>query len=149
MTTIVYDHKARQIAVDGRATSGHLINTEEAIKWAQDGDDWWFICGAVCDENQFIEYMNAKDPDTPKREIECSAFLVSAGRVYQCVIDEGKQCKSEINYSDSIGSGSQWALAALDMGKTAAESVEYAKTRDTGTGGKVSVFDIERMGFIQ
>ena len=149
MTTIVYDHRARQIAIDGRTTSGGMINTEDAVKWIQDGDDWWFICGSVCDRRRLIEHINATDPDAPKWKIECSAFLVRAGKVYHCMVtDDGEPAKSEINYSDSMGSGSQFALSALDLGKSAEDAVKYAATRDTGTGPNVWVFDVEALAFL-
>jgi ATP-dependent protease HslVU (ClpYQ) peptidase subunit len=37
----------------------------------------------------------------------------------------------------ALGSGSHFALTAMDMGATAAEAVEMAKKRDTSTGGLV------------
>ena len=150
MTTIVYDHKARHIAVDGQTTQGNRICTTEAIKWKQDGDDWWFICGSVADRDRLIEHIKANDPDAPKWPIECSAFWVRGGQVFQCVVtDDGEPCVSGVCYSDAMGSGEQYALSALDHGKTAKEAVEYAATRDTGTGGKVSVFDVEKLEFIE
>lgn len=42
-----------------------------------------------------------------------------------------------------MGSGYQFAIAALDLGKTAKEAVNYAKTRDIYTGGRVRVFDVK------
>lgn len=150
MTTIVYDHKARQIAVDGRTTAGGLICTEKAEKWIRDGNDWWFLCGSVCDRERMIEYIKDGNMEPPRWKIECSGFLVSKGKVYQCLVtDDGEPCKSEIHYSDSMGSGSQFALAAIDHGKTAKQAIKYAMTRDNGTGGKVSVFDVDKMEFVK
>ncbi|WP_210772140.1 hypothetical protein [Rhodanobacter lindaniclasticus] len=37
----------------------------------------------------------------------------------------------------AIGSGWQFAIAAMDFGKTAKQAIEYAMTRDNGTGGGV------------
>ena len=54
----------------------------------------------------------------------------------------------KIEYSISKGSGSDFALALIDMGKSAKESIEYAMTRDIYTGGKVHVYDIEKGVFI-
>lgn len=44
----------------------------------------------------------------------------------------------------AMGSGRDFALAAMDHGKTPAESIEYAKTRDVYTGGEVHTHDIEK-----
>lgn len=151
MTTIVYDHKARQIAVDGRTTSGNVILSESCEKWIKDGDDYWFICGSACDEQRLIDQIKAaQQAEAPKWKIEASAFFVSGGIVYQCVVtDDGEPAKSECKYSDSMGSGGLFALSALDHGKSARDAVEYAKTRDCGSGGKVTVFDVEKMEFIE
>jgi ATP-dependent protease HslVU (ClpYQ) peptidase subunit len=149
MTTIVYDHSARQIAVDGQVTQGNRICTGDDIKWKRDGDDWWFICGSVSDIERLIAHINATDPDAPKWPIECSAFLVRDGQVFQCIVtDDGEPCRSPVTYSDAMGSGEIYALSALDHGKTAKEAVEYAAMRDTGTGGKITVFDVDRMEIV-
>ena len=42
-----------------------------------------------------------------------------------------------------VGSGGTFAYCALDFGKTAKEAVEYAATKDTNTGGKVRVFNLD------
>ena len=149
MTTIVYDHKAQQIAVDSRITSDNVINTECFIKWIQDGDDFWFISGSNADRERLIQHIKAVDPDKPKWEIECTAFLVSAGDVFQCLVtSHGEPCKIKLTYSETMGSGAAFALAALDHGKSALDAVAYAATRDTGTGGEIRVFDIKIMQFI-
>lgn len=143
MTTIVYDHSTQQIAIDGRTRSGTLINTEDAVKWIKRDSQIWFLCGSVSDRERFIDYMNHGSPDAPKWQIECSAFVVEGGKVYHCVIcDEGDPCKSEIQYSDAMGSGGSFALAAIDFGKTAADAIKYAAKRDSGTGGRIAIYDI-------
>jgi len=54
-----------------------------------------------------------------------------------------------VEYNDAMGSGEEFALAALDHGKTAEDAVAYAATRDSGTGGKIRVFDVAKMEFIK
>lgn len=44
----------------------------------------------------------------------------------------------------AIGSGWQFALAAMDFGKTAKQAIEYAATRDNGTGGGVDYVRIRK-----
>lgn len=150
MTTIAYDHKAGQIAIDGRTAAGNTILSNSDIKWRKDGEDYWFLCGSVCDEDRFVDHLKASEPENPKWPIEASAFFVSGGKVYQCVVcEDGAPAKSLLTYSDTMGSGGVFAMAAMDHGKTAKEAVEYAATRDTGTGGKVSIFDVGRMEFIE
>jgi ATP-dependent protease HslVU (ClpYQ) peptidase subunit len=148
MTTIVYDHAKRQMASDGRAATGNLISAETEDKWIRDGDDFWFICGSTADRERLIKHFKDAEPSAPKWPIQCSALLVRDKRVYHCVVTaEGEPCKSEIKYSDSMGSGGDFGLAALDHGASAREAVAYAATRDVGTGGKITVFDIEASTF--
>lgn len=44
----------------------------------------------------------------------------------------------------AIGSGWQFAAAAMDFGKTAKQAIEYAATRDNGTGGGVDYVRIRK-----
>lgn len=43
----------------------------------------------------------------------------------------------------SIGSGSEFASAAMDQGKSAIEAVQYAASRDPGTGGAVHWINVK------
>ena len=62
MTTIVYDHKRKQIAIDSRATSSGIIVDDESQKWTMtESGEIWFTCGAICDEELLIECF--KDGD--------------------------------------------------------------------------------------
>lgn len=148
MTTILYDHKTKKIAVDGRTRTGNVINTSTEKKWIERDGEFWFFCGSVSDREKFIAHFKSPSPEKPMFEIAASALVVRDSRVYYCVVEEdGAPCAAEIEYSDNMGSGGLFALAALDHGKTAKEAVEYAMTRDSGSGGKVTVFDVERMEF--
>lgn len=149
MTTILYDHASRKIAVDGQTTAGNVICSYEAEKWIKDDSGgWWFICGARADRERLVQHISNPDSDAPKWPIDCSAFLVRDGKVYHCVVtDDGEPVKSEIHYSDAMGSGALFALSSLDHGKSVKEAVEYASTRDTGTGGKIRVFDVDKLEF--
>ena len=45
--------------------------------------------------------------------------------------------------NESFGSGSSFALSAMDFGKSAKDSVKYAMTRDIYTGGKIKVIKVK------
>lgn len=145
MTTIVYDHKNKQIAYDSRLTSGDLIVTDESVKHKENEKGLWFFTGSKSDESQLMELVHNDKPEvTPN----CSALLVKDGVCYLVTFD-GDYCSvSDNDYNFSIGSGGDFALAALDLGRTAKEAVEYAITRDKNSGGKVHVYDIEKDKFI-
>lgn len=46
-----------------------------------------------------------------------------------------------VQYPVAAGSGSSWAMAALDHGKDAHDAVEYAMSRDSCSGGIITVLD--------
>ena len=148
MTTIVYDHSLRQIAVDGRSNSSGIIKSESRKKWIIQGKDIWFFAGAHCDIHDFL---CAFDGIKPNRDLDCISMAVIDGIAYWCGVDnnDGTTWRQPLEDSDAVGSGQQFALAALDFGKSAKEAVEYAATRDCYTGGKVSVYDIALGSFIE
>ena len=47
---------------------------------------------------------------------------------------------------DAIGSGSAYALAAMDMGASAEDAVRAAMKRDIYTGGRVRTMRVEQHG---
>jgi ATP-dependent protease HslVU (ClpYQ) peptidase subunit len=150
MTTIVYDHKNRQIAVDGRTTTGNVINTETAKKWIESDGEFWFLCGNVSDKQKFIDHFKNPSPKKPEFEIDAAGMSVINNKVYYCVIlEDGSPCATEIDYSDSMGSGREFAISAIDHNRTALEAIKYAATRDNCTGATVFVFDVDKMEFIE
>lgn len=146
MTTIVYDHKNKQIACDSRSTAGGHIASDKAIKYKEVNGVMWFLCGKTGEGGIFIN--NFKPLDNIPENLDVYALRVEGGKVYLCTSggDVFREC--EVPYDASIGSGEDYALSALDMGRSAKEAIEYAMTRDVYTGGKVHVYDIEKGKFI-
>ena len=68
------------------------------------------------------------------------------GIVTEIIWSEGRLFKYQVDHQYAIGSGSNNAITAMDMGATAAEAVEMAKKRDTGTGGLVRTLVIRDEG---
>ena len=146
MTTIIYDHKNKQIACDSRSTIGSLIIDDESVKFKQVGNKLWFISGSKGDADMFIHHYEPLTKTNNFMDVD-AVFLITSGEceggVYMAVKTEEhiyKECVVDHNYA--TGSGEAFALAALDFGKTAKEAVEYAMTRDIHTGGKVHIYDI-------
>jgi len=138
MTTIAFHHKDGQIAVDSRTISGNLINTDASNKIHKLNDLLIILSGMTCDFDIFVsEY-----PDI-KTDVDCSGFLVEDKKTYHICVKNGNLKKSQINYNDAEGSGYAFAISAMDHGKSAKESVEYAMTRDNCTGGKIQVIDVK------
>jgi hypothetical protein len=140
MTTIAYNHKDKEIAYDSRSTSNGILMSDSVEKAVAVNNVIFFLCGCVCDNDNFIAMYFG---DERKRVPEVSAIAVDNGKFYRCgVTDKLEFWKQEITHDDAIGSGMDWALAAMDFGKSAKEAVEYAKTRDIYTGGKVRTFKL-------
>ena len=150
MTTIVYNHKNKQIAVDSRATSGGLIVSDTDQKWFYIKSELWFMCGTVCDKDLIIDAFKDGDRAFDLKAIpDANVLLVRDGKVFmRGVTESGEAWTQELTGSRCIGSGGSFALAGLDHGKSAKEAVEYAATRDCYTGGKVHVYDIESCRFL-
>lgn len=147
MTTIVYDHERRQIAIDSRSTSSGIIKSDSRKKWILQGEDIWFFAGAQCDIHDFLCAFDGKKPS---RDLDCISLAVIGSCAYWCGVDnsDGSAWQQPVDCSDAVGSGQSFALAAMDFGKSAKEAVEYAATRDCYTGGKIHVYDIASARFI-
>lgn len=150
MTTIVYDQKARQIAMDGREVAGAEIKSDSIKKSYMNHMDGtiYFIAGSVHDAKLFMS-EDKNIGQKPSKSIECTAIFVKEGKAYKGRYDdEIGYWEVELSYSDAIGTGGVYALCASDFGCSAKESVEYASKRDVYTGGKITVYDIESGEFI-
>lgn len=147
MTTIAYD--GRYIAADGRQCIESTIFDDDTNKFYYSGANLFVLCGRTSDcinfakefkEGEKCEYKNA------------GGFLFVDGIVYIVFPDEDNE-----KYTKNIltakywadGSGRDWAVAAMDHGKSALEAVKYATTRDSCSGGKIRLFDTETCKFVE
>lgn len=141
MTTIAYHHERKEIAYDGRTTRGDTIMDDSSEKMVERDGIKFFLCNSTCDYELLISmYFGTKSDLVP----EANALVIDGGIVYRigCQTDGVFwKCKSYCN--DAIGSGWQFALSAMDFGRGAKEAVEYAATRDSCTGGKISMLRVE------
>lgn len=147
MTTIVYDHKARQIAVDGLTTADDVIMSTRAKKYRKMNDgSLWFFCGSVSDIDQFVDCISKNEKTTAT--LNCNAIISDGDNVYISGVDNGEPWKQKLECSRAIGTGYQFAMSALDFGKSAKGAVKYAATRDIYTGGQIHVYDIDSGKFL-
>ena len=146
ITTIVYDHKNNQIACDSQLTSKCIAVNANAEKFIKNDIGMWFFTGKDSDS---VDLSKLRHNDKVEVSPDCSAILSTDNGVYLVCMSDGGYCEySPLNYSMTIGSGMDLALAALDFGETASKAVEYAATRCIYTGGKVHVYDTEKGEFI-
>ena len=144
MTTIAY--KDGVIAYDSRQTRSGSIVSDDCQKLTVVDGVSFFISGAVCDEKALIAAYFGTPSPVP---VECSGYVVDGGRLQMVGHDDKtgvwRQDLDPAN-PDAIGSGSAYALAAMDMGASAEEAVRAAMKRDIYTGGKVRTMRIDQHG---
>lgn len=138
MTTIAYHHESKIIAVDSYTTSDARITNQNAEKWLRIGGDLIVLCGAISDIKHFVEaYRHGK---CEAEDVDVTALVVRNGELNRGGVHRGNYWEEPINHNDALGSGSAFALAALDFKMTAKEAVQYASTRCIFTGGTVHAF---------
>ena len=145
MTTIVYDHRTKTIAADSRAMAGFRIDTDSYDKAVFTENGVWFIAGSYGEIDSFIKSFTSNEAGC---DYNIYAFYAESGAAYHCIYSGGKACKTKLKFSDAIGSGSEYALTAIDYGADAKTAVEMAAKRDSRTGGAVRVFSLEKMDFL-
>lgn len=146
MTTIAY--KNGVIAYDSRQTRGGAIVSDDCSKCEIVEGVSFFLSGAVCDEKALIAAYFGTPSPVP---VECSGYVVDGGKLMMVGHDDKTGIwRQELDPSnpDAIGSGSAYALAAMDMGASAEEAVRAAMKRDIYTGGMIRkvVIDSSKAG---
>lgn len=137
MTTLAY--KDGIIATDGQVTCGRVILTKDQSKRHFHGDNIFFLCGPNSDMEAF---MNAYPQGTVKNST-VSGFALVDGVLHATVADSGEVCTWVQNLESAwaYGSGSEFALGAMDAGCNAEDAVRIAAGRDVGTGGKIRLYN--------
>lgn len=142
MTTIVYNHKTKTIAYDSRITKGSVIVSDAREKRVLRDDIDFFCSGADSDIPELIDcYIEGRLKS--ERSLEANAIFVKDGNAFILICTNDLEiihCLLQEN--ESLGSGGEWAIAALDFGCDAVNAVEYAATKDIYTGGKINIFEI-------
>lgn len=139
MTTIAFNYDKNEVAVDSRTICGDTISSDNADKTIKCENSLYFLTGHRSDRIPFVHGHNTM---THQEGLECHAYMVKGKKVYLVTLEEGVYKEVELTYNDATGTGWQFALSALDFGKTTKQAVEYAATRDTNTGGQIRVFSV-------
>jgi ATP-dependent protease HslVU (ClpYQ) peptidase subunit len=140
MTTIVYSKEENVIVCDGRCLKGHSIMSDKSVKVYHKDGVTFVGAGSIADIRMLVEtYPYGFEGMT---DLEACVFATYEGRVFECCIIEGDYNIVELDCSSTLGSGGQFALAALDFGFTAKQAIKYAMTRDCATGGKIQTVKV-------
>ena len=141
MTTIAY--KDGVIAYDGRATtSTGTIVYDDFEKCVERDGVRFVICGSTACMSKLIDAYFGE----PQTCVSADALVVVDGEVWYISHgdDDGIE-KSQVlpDRPYSIGSGSDHAYTAMDMGASAYQAVEMAMKRDSCTGGLIRTLTIK------
>lgn len=157
MTTVAYD--GRFLAADGRSTIGNLISGKAVKKIfpltiiANGAEVQGVLAGAGSFQTLTIVKNHLERNDLFESElipeIDPGSFqgllVLETGEVYDL---EDKLVPLPAEIPVAVGSGTDYAMAAMVVGKSAVAAVEVACELDVYSGGKISVFDTETWAFV-
>ena len=145
MTTICYNHHGKQVAWDSRRTINNTITDDNAQKMIERNGVKFWVTGCYADANRLVDYYFGCEKHEFKPD--ACALVFDNGDMFAIGVTDEHECwKEEIECNCTMGSGQDFATAAMDFGCDAQGAVEYAKTRDCKTGGKVRVFNLPTKG---
>lgn len=141
MTTIAYNHKDKQLAVDSRTTCGGIVASDKSNKTREVNGVLFVGAGLPYDINQLIDAYPNQCEDA---NYDATVYAVDKGKAFRFGQDLANGWWiDEVTFSRADGSGEKFAIAAMDFGCSAKDAVKYAMTRDIYTGGKVKVINLK------
>lgn len=157
MTTIAYD--GRYVVADGRSTVGNLVTGKKARKiWVID-----LTINGLTEKAIFAGAGSYQSINMVRSHLEREDFLMAevvpelepgsfSGMVVlqdgRCYVLEDRLVPMEQEYPTALGSGTDYAMAAMALGKSAVEAVRVACDLDVYSGGELMVVDIDSLRFI-
>lgn len=144
MTTIVSDGKV--VVYDSRACIDSVISSDNYEKSKVIDGVYYIGAGASHEVNRLIDIYLSGEPYTGEVLNACVWMSKGDGTLYQISSDANGPVTYDILQSEinTMGSGQEFAMAAMDLGLTPKQAVKYTMTRDTGTGGKIRQFKLKR-----
>lgn len=139
MTTIAY--RDGLIATDGRTSMGPFISNDDRVKRHEHDGVVFFLCGSSGELDAFIDGWPHEGRDC---DSDASGFAVKDGEMWETGCHDKRVWRMKVDLSSdyhmAYGSGMYHAVTAMDMGCSAAEAVQMAAQRDSGTGGTIRVY---------
>lgn len=145
MTVIAFDAKTGTLAVDSMYTNGERTGYVKKFRVLDDGRAVVVIAGDFALGRKAMKLVEAGKPLTETIGAGVTVVLMhlkgrKKGQVFVC--DDGPD-PERVKRSEAWGSGSDFAIAAMDAGASAEEAVKIACRRSASCGGKVHVFTPE------
>lgn len=157
VTTIAF--KAGVLASDSRCCAGHKILSDRTKKL------FTLANGAIAgfagdtDHRQLRDILGKAKPDAMPSKVElaatredCAALVVfPTGEVFEVLVnhntDGGRDvwdayCQPVAERAAAVGSGEDYALTAMKLGRSAPDAVRHAITEDSGSGGRIQTLSL-------
>lgn len=149
MTTFAYSRKENMIAIDGRVTAGSRIVSDNDKKYIKKGNNLYFTIGGVADANRLIDLVEAGIEETSDDNLYDCQLILATVPPLEIYVNEAGYIEHVPVIEDvyTLGSGGDYALSAMDLGKTPKQAVQYATTRDMCSGGKIVQYDLTKGKF--
>ncbi len=142
MTTIAY--KDGWLVSDSRETSKDRIDTDRCKKIYRLPDGALYGgAGDSCSIQALHHHLVKASRSKPKKLPNICIKGVHALLIHDKTFYYERGSWQPINYPFAIGSGSHYAIAAMDAGCTAEEAVRIAIKRDVYSGGRIQKYRIQ------
>lgn len=148
MTTIIYCHKTKQIAIDSRLTMGSAIISDSFDKCIKRDDHHFFLSCSIMDMDDIVSaYLNKEVKWVGEK---FTALIETPDhRVLEFYNVGTKLYVIPVTYNTACGSGGDWALAALDFGCSVMDAIKYAMKKDSGTGGDIYLREVPKQDDVE
>lgn len=131
------------MAGDGQREACRTILSTEAVK-VQRLEDGRIVgtCGDTALAAKLVDWLNGQgDKPEGKAEDDFAALVLRADGVIEYI--SGHCIPTIVPPPVAVGSGMDFAIGAMEAGKTPFDAVLIAARRDPGTGGKVTVLYLD------
>ena len=135
MTTIIADAKAGIMVSDSNTSDGEIKWPTRKIE--RIGDSLFGFAGEAVEIQKMLRWLNGGRKGKKPKTKECSGLELSAEGVF--LWDDAPISYSPDRHYHAVGSGAMAALAAMQCGKTAQESVDIACQIDAHSEGPIQV----------
>lgn len=144
MTTIAY--RDGIIAWDSRAVdgSGVIIDDDYNKKKKISNGSYVFFSGEISAVDKLID-MWINNISQIETTLACETLICEFGKLYRVMLMDCELIQEELDLNKyyAIGSGSKYALTAMDLDLNARDAVKMAIKRDCFSGGKISTHKIK------
>lgn len=140
MTTIATDGKS--MAGDGQTSTNGTISSTRTVKVSRMGGGGLYAsCGSSGWGDKLLSWFDGGQVGDPPKgdDNDGFMFLKPDGSLWQGGCDG---LAVELDLPFAMGSGMDFAIGAMEAGKSPEEAVEIAAKRDPNTGGQITVLHL-------